>query len=172
MDEYYYTLGISPGATVTDVKKAFRALALQYHPDVNPSREANHRFQQIAAAYEHLLVDHKQGLAQEYTQASIQYQARFEQIYHHRPPPPPQPVHEAPVASTDPVSLTHQITFLLLNLLSCGVSLFFVGLPVLVAYLMMQKGLSGWEGAIVTPLSFAGMLIIYRTVRYRGHAFE
>ncbi|MGB3585429.1 MAG: J domain-containing protein [Tunicatimonas sp.] len=172
MDEYYYTLGLSPGATVTDVKKAFRALALQYHPDVNSSQEAHHRFRQIATAYELLLVHHKQKLAQAYTQASIQYQARFEQIYHHRPTPPPRPAYEAPVTPATSVSLTHQITFLLLNLLSCGVSLFFVGLPVLVAYLMMQKGLSGWEGAIVAPLSFAGMLIIYRTVRYRGHAFE
>ncbi len=171
MDEYYYTLGLSPRATVTDIKKAFRALALEHHPDINPSQEASYKFQQIVAAYEHLLANHKQGLAQAYTQASIQYQAHFEQVYQHRPAPTPEPAFTATVAQVAP-TVAHQVTFFLLNLLSCGVSLFFVGLPVLVAYLMIQKGLSGWEGAIVAPLSLAGMLVIYRTLRYRGHAFE
>ncbi|WKN43929.1 J domain-containing protein [Tunicatimonas pelagia] len=172
MDEYYYTLGLIPGATVTDIKKAFRALALEHHPDVNPSQEANRRFQEIVAAYEHLLTNHKQGLAQAYTQASVQYQARFEQVYQQRPTSPPEPVFESYTAQSAPITITRQVTFLLLNLLSCGVSLFFVGLPVLVAYLMIQKGLSGWEGAMVAPLSLAGMLVIYRTIRYRSHAFE
>ncbi|MBN1498077.1 MAG: DnaJ domain-containing protein [Spirochaetes bacterium] len=51
--DYYFTLGIGEGATESEVKKAFRALALKYHPDKNPGDpEAEARFKEIAAAYD------------------------------------------------------------------------------------------------------------------------
>ncbi len=171
MDKHYYTLGLSPGATVGEIKKAFRTLALQYHPDINPNQEAKRNFQQIADAYEYLLTHHKSGLAQAYAQASVQYQAHFEQIYQNQPPPPSESIVEPSPSKASPTAV-HRVVFTLLNLLSVTVSLFFIGLPVLAAYLMMEKGLNGWEGAIMAPLSLAGMLVIYRTIRYRSHAFE
>lgn len=48
----YDTLGISDNATESEIKKAYRKLARQYHPDVNKSPEAEEKFKEINAAYE------------------------------------------------------------------------------------------------------------------------
>lgn len=51
--DYYNILGIKRTASPEEIKKAFRALALQYHPDRNPDDvEAERRFRQVAEAYE------------------------------------------------------------------------------------------------------------------------
>lgn len=51
--DYYATLGVAFGATESEIKKAFRALALKYHPDKNPGDpEAERRFKEIASAYD------------------------------------------------------------------------------------------------------------------------
>jgi len=52
--DYYQILNVSQDASAQDVKKAFRRLALQYHPDRNPGnvREAGEKFKEINEAYE------------------------------------------------------------------------------------------------------------------------
>jgi curved DNA-binding protein len=51
--DYYKILGVDKGATEKDVKKAFRRLARQYHPDMNPDDpSAEERFKEINEAYE------------------------------------------------------------------------------------------------------------------------
>jgi molecular chaperone DnaJ len=50
--DYYQVLGIDRQATEEDVKKAFRRLARQYHPDVSKSPDAEARFKEINEAYE------------------------------------------------------------------------------------------------------------------------
>ena len=59
--DYYRTLGISQDANAEDIKKAFRRLALRYHPDRNPSNieEAEKRFKEINEAYEVLSDNNK-----------------------------------------------------------------------------------------------------------------
>ena len=54
MVDYYEILGLPREATTDDVKKAYRRLALQWHPDKNPDNleEASRKFKQIAEAYE------------------------------------------------------------------------------------------------------------------------
>lgn len=50
--DYYKTLGIQKGATEEDIKKAYRKLALKYHPDKNKAAGAEEKFKEIAEAYE------------------------------------------------------------------------------------------------------------------------
>ncbi|WP_428738271.1 DnaJ C-terminal domain-containing protein [Sulfurimonas sp.] len=48
----YDTLEITQGASEAEIKKAYRKLARQYHPDVNKAPEAEEKFKEINAAYE------------------------------------------------------------------------------------------------------------------------
>ena len=51
--DYYNTLGLQKNATAADIKKAYRKLAKQYHPDANPNNDnAKKKFQEINEANE------------------------------------------------------------------------------------------------------------------------
>jgi len=50
--DYYKMLGISKGATEEEIKKAYRKMALKYHPDKNKSPGAEEKFKEIAEAYD------------------------------------------------------------------------------------------------------------------------
>ncbi len=56
MENPYHILGVSPTATGEEIKKAYRALAMRFHPDRNPGAET--RFNAVQSAYE-LLSDPK-----------------------------------------------------------------------------------------------------------------
>jgi molecular chaperone DnaJ len=51
-NDYYGILGVRRGASAEDIKRAYRQLARQYHPDVNPDPVAQEKFKEINAAYE------------------------------------------------------------------------------------------------------------------------
>ena len=52
MPNHYEVLGVSQESDETEIKKAFRKMSLQYHPDRNPNEDANSRFQEINEAFE------------------------------------------------------------------------------------------------------------------------
>lgn len=65
-------LGVSRSASATEIKKAYRKLALQYHPDKNPGdKEAEEKFKEAAEAYDVLSNDDKRRRYDQYGHAGV-----------------------------------------------------------------------------------------------------
>lgn len=52
MRDHYRTLGLSSAASSDEIRRAYRILARRYHPDVNPGKDSEETFREIAEAYE------------------------------------------------------------------------------------------------------------------------
>jgi curved DNA-binding protein len=77
--DYYKVLGVDKTATTEDIKKAFRKLARQHHPDLNPNdKEAHKKFQQINEANEVLSDPEKRKKYDQYGK-DWQHAEQFEQ---------------------------------------------------------------------------------------------
>ena len=71
MSEFYDLLGVARDATENDIKKAYRKLAMEFHPDRNPAPEAEARFKAITEAYEVLRDPQKREAYDRYGKAGL-----------------------------------------------------------------------------------------------------
>lgn len=70
--DYYEVLGVSKGASSEEIKKAYRKLAIQYHPDKNPGdKNAEEKFKEAAEAYEILSDGNKRARYDQFGHAGM-----------------------------------------------------------------------------------------------------
>ena len=88
--DYYDVLDVSKDSSKQEIKKAYRKLALKYHPDRNKSPEASEKFKEISEAYAVLFDDEKRknydtfghaGISGRYTQDDIFRGVDFSEIF-------------------------------------------------------------------------------------------
>src|SRR6266702_2273952 len=71
--DYYETLGVRRDADADTLKKAFRSLAMKYHPDRNPDDNgAEQRFKELSEAYDVLKDDQKRAAYDRYGHAAFE----------------------------------------------------------------------------------------------------
>ncbi len=71
--DYYATLGVAKDASGDDLKKAYRKLAMQYHPDRNPhDKKAEAKFKEVSEAYDVLKDDQKRAAYDRYGHAAFE----------------------------------------------------------------------------------------------------
>ncbi len=72
--DYYEVLGIDKNADATEIKKAYRKLAMKYHPDKNSEKEAEAKFKEASEAYEILSDTEKKKMYDQYGHAGVEGQ--------------------------------------------------------------------------------------------------
>lgn len=73
--DYYQTLGVAKDASNQDIKRAYRKLAKQYHPDVNKEASADQRFKDIQEAFDVLGDEENERSMIDTAVTSIRWQA-------------------------------------------------------------------------------------------------
>lgn len=90
--DYYEILGVKRTASDREIKKAFRKLAIKYHPDKNKGKDAEEKFREIAQAYEVLSDAEKRKKYDQFGEAAFEnggsggshsFNFNFDDFFHH-----------------------------------------------------------------------------------------
>jgi hypothetical protein len=160
-DKYHQILGVKREASPEEVKKAFRKLALKYHPDKNPSEDANKKFLMICEAYEALLekkegndllghdqVENKRKYHKDLTPEELERRIKWAREYAERKAFEEEHIHEISIAQ---MKRSHMRILIPLTIFLCAVFLSFITLDYL----------------ILTPKKIKGVLITYSQSGFR-----
>ena len=79
--DYYDILGVGKNSTKAEIKKAYRKLALKYHPDKNKESGAEEKFKEVSEAYAVLYDDEKRQMYDQYGHAGIDQRYSYEDIF-------------------------------------------------------------------------------------------
>ena len=72
MNDYYDILGVDKGSSGDEIKKAYRKVAMKFHPDKNPgNKEAEAKFKEAAEAYSVLSDDQKKAQYDQFGHAGV-----------------------------------------------------------------------------------------------------
>lgn len=75
--DYYQVLGVSKNSSADEIKRAYRKLALQYHPDRNKGKEAEEKFKEVTRAYEILSDSQKKQAYDQFGHAAFEQASPF-----------------------------------------------------------------------------------------------
>ncbi|WP_411754543.1 DnaJ domain-containing protein, partial [Serratia sp. (in: enterobacteria)] len=70
--DYYEVLGVAKTADEREIKKAYKRLAMKYHPDRNQEKDAESQFKEVKEAYEILTDDQKRAAYDQYGHAAFE----------------------------------------------------------------------------------------------------
>jgi len=70
--DYYAILGLDRSADLSEIKKAYRQKALEFHPDRNPSHDAEEKFKEASEAYEVLSHPDKRQIYDQWGHAGLE----------------------------------------------------------------------------------------------------
>src|SRR6266446_4267549 len=70
--DYYEVLGVSKTASLDEIKKAYRKLALDFHPDRNKTKEADAKFKEVTKAFEVLSNEEKRKTYDQFGHAAFE----------------------------------------------------------------------------------------------------
>lgn len=74
--DYYSVLGVSSDSNEEEIRRAYKRLALRYHPDKNPDADAEDKFKQIAQAYDVLTDPEKRTIYDQQGEKKLQIEFR------------------------------------------------------------------------------------------------